>query len=179
MSNYVTDPSGLALPVYPKTDRDPVPFGEDPSKWVAAIDWNAFGAALEDIRLFLRAAKLSATGLDTTGLTAGDVGRLNGTNTIAKANAAALATSHVYGINDGVVGAMVVSGIVLANFVVGLSLLPDDTAYLASGVNAGKLTNVIPVSGCAAAIGRIQDASAYAGMQKALIILQVKTIFQL
>jgi len=176
--NYVTDPSGLVLPVYPKTDRDPVPGGEDASKWVAAVDWNAFGAALEDIRGFLRAAKLSANGLDTTGLAAGDVGRISGTNAMAKANAATLAGAKVYGVNDGVVGAMVVAGTVLANFVSGLTLVVGDFAYLDQGVNAGKLTNVAPATGVIAEVGVVQDTSTYGSLQ-AKILIQIKQTIQL
>lgn len=179
MPNFVTGPSGLLVPIYPKSDLSPVPFGGDPAKFVAAIDWNAFGAALEDIRAFLRAAKLLATGLTTTGLSTGDVGVLSGNNTMTKADAALLSTARPYGVNDGLVGAMVVSGPVLTKFVVGLTLLPNQPAYLASGANAGKLTNVPPASGCSVEVGTVQDVASYAGLQQALILFQPKQVIQL
>jgi hypothetical protein len=46
---YPFDPSGLPSPVFPKTDL--VPLGlVDPTKYVAASDWNALVQAVEDIR---------------------------------------------------------------------------------------------------------------------------------
>lgn len=57
MSDFVINSTTLP---YPKSDKNALPVGADPTKYVVAVDWNAVCQALVDVRSFIK-----------TGLTAG------------------------------------------------------------------------------------------------------------
>ncbi len=54
MTNFIYDATGLP---FPKTNKTPIPIGEDATKWVAAVDWNAICQALTDVQTFCRGAR--------------------------------------------------------------------------------------------------------------------------
>lgn len=121
------------------------------------------------------AGTLVISGLTTAGLAAGDCGYISANNTLSKTDAANINTSRMHGVNNGVAGEMIVGGLVTINFVTGLTLNAGDPVWLAVAPDAGKVTNVAPITGIDAQIGVVQDQSDYAGLQKSKVVIQVKT----
>ncbi len=75
MSDFVTDLTTLP---FPKTNKNPLPVGEDPTKFVVAVDWNAVCQACVDLRTHVTALEarqiIAGSGLSGGGtLGAGDV----------------------------------------------------------------------------------------------------------
>ena len=69
MSNFVTDLTTLP---FPKTDKNALPSGADPTKYVVAVDWNAVCQACIDLRGYaLTLAPLSRTITAGVGLSGG------------------------------------------------------------------------------------------------------------
>jgi len=101
----------------------------------------------------LRADREALGGLTTTGLAAGDACQVTADLTLGKALATSV--SPVLGIYDGITGAMVRGGEVVATFISGLTLLNGDTVYVAA--EAGALTNVKPTENVVHEVGIVVD----------------------
>lgn len=73
MSDFVIDLTTLA---YPKSDKNPLPSGGDPTKYVVAVDWNAVCQACVDLRTHVIALEgrqiIAGTGLTGGGTLASD-----------------------------------------------------------------------------------------------------------
>lgn len=88
MSNFVTDVTSLA---FPKTDKNPLPSGADPTKYVVAVDWNEVCQAAIDLRTYLLALEARTISAGT-GLSGG--GSLAANRTLSLANTAVTPASY-------------------------------------------------------------------------------------
>jgi hypothetical protein len=122
--------------------------------------------------------------LSTTALSAGDVGYVSATNTVAKTDSLAISSSRVVGI-AGTSGTFILAGIATAKFTTdGGAPNPGDPVWLAastddSGAGAGKLTATAPTGGILAEVGICVDATGYAGSKTATVLVQVKSAITL
>jgi len=117
----------------------------------------------------LRADNEALSGLTTTSLASGDVCQVTANLTLSKASYTSL--NPIVGVYDGVSGSVVRSGVVVATFIGGLTLLDGDTVYLS--LEGGKLTNLKPTLGALHEVGVVVSASS------SKILLQPKRAIQL
>ena len=117
----------------------------------------------------LRANNVGGGGLTTAGLAAGDACQVTSDLTLSKAVTASV--SPIIGIYDAIVGSVVRSGAVAAEFVSGLTLVAGDVVYLSD--EAGKLTNVKPTADALHEVGVVVDAAS------SKILLQQKPVIDL
>lgn len=116
----------------------------------------------------VRADRAATAGFTTSSVAAGDACQVSGTYTLIKALVAS--TSAVVGIFDGITGALVSRGVVVATFAAGPSVA-GEVAYLSS--TAGQLTTTKPTSGLVHEVGIVVDPSAKT------ILLQPKPVVAL
>ncbi len=92
MTNFVDDDT--ALP-FPKTDKNALSFGADPTQYVAAVDWNAICQAAVDLRGYVisHGSVINAAAFGATGDGATD----DATAVQAALNAAAATVNGAYG----------------------------------------------------------------------------------
>lgn len=127
------------------------------------------------------AGAITATGLTTTGLAAGDIGYASGTTTMSKAQSdGTAAQALLIGVNSGTSGQMSVAGVVTMNFTtasgapsagvpVYLAAAADDT-----GAGAGKATKTEPTTGYSVPLGIVLDPTNYAGSKTCVVLLRIE-----
>lgn len=127
--------------------------------------------------------QVEATGLTTTGLGNGDFGYLSAAGVVSLTDAAAAASSRVFGANEGISGTMTVAGVIeAAKFTVdGGAPSPGAPVFLAvgsadGGTGAGKLSAAPPTAAGhhVAEVGICLDDANYAGSKTCKVLLQVK-----
>jgi len=123
---------------------------------------------------------LTVTGQTTTGLTDGDLCYISGNNTWLRARSdGTRQQATLRGAFTGTAGTMVFSGrVASAKFTtVGGAPIPGEEVYLAAqtddgGNGLGKLTATQPITGFLTVAGICLDATSYAGLKTAIVLLK-------
>lgn len=124
-------------------------------------------------RVGTSSAAVVTSGFTTTGLADGDLGYISASQTVTKAIATAFSTSLVIGANEGTVGSMTTSGTIEnQNVESGITVTAGNRLYL-SATEAGKVTNVAPVTAgqVVAPVGIARTTGAGAGSDVSMLLM--------